>query len=824
MRNLLTLDNWFFIKTNPTNKDEILQKLEAYESVDSMGFEFKPFEVPGTLQSNIARIKSINPYFEKNMDELDSCENDALLLVCEFNVAEPVLNGFLLFDYIDTISEIFLNRTLIGETANAFIQHEIPIPENLLVKGKNLLSVYLSPAMSFVDNNADLPEIRDRVFTRRPTYNYGWDFAPRAVLLGIGKARIVEKGELSIESIFVNTEEIDDQNADVTIELEIETQVKGIYQFIIEISTTDSDDICYHKEFKVELVEGRNYLAKRIKILNPLLWWPNGYGEQPIYEIKVAEKNTDSYFKTRFGIRKVKLILEESDEKIFVFEINNRKIWAKGANWVPTDALTNYSDEEKYVNLLKLAKKANFNMLRIWGGGVVEKGVFYDTCDNYGLMIWHDFQFACSFYPEDEKYLNNVEQEVTQIVKRLRNHPSIVIWCGNNENEWIYSMNFPDEYKNGTERGYKLHELKGKICSTLDPSRPYWRSSPWGPANDPNSQEEGNNHDWNVWHAMVGYENYAKNFAKFVTEFGIQALPVKETIDRIFSFQTQEQPNDAWTFHNIDLEKIKINMEKIGNPMSIEEWILYSQAVQALGLKFAIEIWRSRKFETAGSLIWQFNEPWPTICWSLVDYYSRPKMAYWLVKRAYEPVIIVYDADKQEIIIVNDLQEELIGLLRVRELELPGEITRTEVYDIVIPSDGTKRLTYQFHQQSDRKILLLDLIHQYNHVQGKAIGCFLPIDPINMEFPDPEISVYINKEEKELFMKSNEFAFMVNITSNIIIGDNYFILFPNEPYYVKLDDIPEENTIKLRVWNNSEKEIKIEEQIVEEGEPTPIFF
>lgn len=815
MLNTRYLKDWYYFRSSLTNRDVLLNKIKNKYTLDSLQLELQPFIVPGSLQFSMSKILDIDPYFEKNMEKFLAYEYDVILLVCEVSLTERENDLFIHFEYIDTISEIFLNGELIGKSENFHIRYFFPIPETLLRQGKNLFSVIISPSLAEVEEDADLPEIQDRVFVRRPAVNYGWDFAPRAILIAMGTCSLFQKGRIYLSDVFVITNSCDEQKAELTIEWCCETTEAHDFNFNLGVTLLRKDIPIHHEKFLHKLNIGKTIIKRRVLVERPNLWWPNGHGNPDLYQLEIEEKSTGTSIKTTFGIRKIDLILEEKGHKRFLFKINGKRIWAKGANWVPSDALTNFSDRNKYRTLLSLAKDANFNMIRIWGGGVVENQIFYELCDQMGLMIWHDFQFACSVYPETKTFTKNVENEITDILKRLRNHPSIVLWCGNNENEWIDYQKFTEGYRKERKIGVVFHLLKKRLCQQLDPTRPYWRSSPWSPSSEtsysfnPNSQDEGNCHDWFVWHGVAQpnleppeYEAYAKNRARFISEFGIQSLPVKETIDRIFSLTTQAAPNDVWEFHNCNLSKIQVNLKKFGQPQTIDEWILYTQAAQAFGLKFAIEIWRSRKFETAGSLIWQFNEPWPTICWSLIDYYNRPKMAYWFVKRAFAPLIVLQDSEGKKIIVVNDDNRNIKGTLLVQEYSLrEGNLIYEKQCQLSINENDKIEVGVNQSNLSKASFRWIS----FSSEDYKAENLVLPLDPIKINFPNPEVVATLEREKKILTLKSNKLAFIVELTSKYQPDDNYFHLIPNIPRKIRLNRLPKESKIELTIWNQGKR-------------------
>ncbi len=813
----LKLDNWTFKIFKLDDKEDIVKSLSDPVLLQSIRKEMKPFYTPGTLQSNIASLTDLNPYFEDNMKKLEYLEEYYLLLHAEFPLSDLDRDYCLWVDYIDTMAQIFFNGVEIRNTSSAHIQYKFHLPTDL-IQSVNTVSLIISPPMSFVDKEIDLPEVeyKDRVFIRKPTYNYGWDFAPRSLLVGIGESKVLIENSVEFSDLFVETTKLSDKFAELSFSVTLNSEIEGPLDFILEISQVNNPTTIFQDTFPVELKLGMNSLKKNVKIENYNLWWPNGTGKQSLYELRLFESTKKFKINERFGIRTVNLILEEEGENSFIFEVNGKKIFARGANWVPTDSLTNFGDEWRYRKLLSLAKNGNFNMIRIWGGGVVEDDRFYDICDEFGIMIWHDFQFACSVYPEHDKFLSVVETEISSIIRRLRNHPSIVLWCGNNENEWIDYQSLLPQIRLENKFGDKLHQMKKHLCSQLDPSRPYWRSSPWSPSSDnnhefdPNSMDEGNNHDWCVWHGVgqpnlepPEYDAYAENHAKFITEFGIQSFPSRSTINQIFSRQTQVKPNTIWEFHNLILPKIKINMKKMGEPTNIDEWILYTQAAQAFGMKFAIETWRARKFNTAGALIWQFNEPWPTICWSLIDYYGIPKMAYWFVKRSFNPVIIVKVPNENTFVVISDLLHSVNGELKVKNLNLEGDILWENTYEISIESNSKTKIDL-----GELKLEKSDLLWvKFTNDNVKVEDIIFMSDPRDIRFPTPKIDANLNGNS--LTLLSSKLALLVHLPNELEPNDNYFHLIPNISKEITLKEIPKDHEIKIKIWNNPFMEISL---------------
>ncbi len=801
---------------NPSALDEIqtrVSNIRSKSDITRLSLDFKPFKVPGTLQSNLASIEKLNPFYEKNMKFFDVLEQKTLLLISDLPPLDEFKNYILKFEWIDTTANIYLNGNLIGSSNNAFQRKEILL-EKTILKDSNVLILILYPHMNYVDQESDIPQINpiDRVFVRRPAYNYGWDFSTRALLLGIGRVTIEEEVKFNIEDIFIYTSNLTSTEAQIEIEWTCRSQSPFNALYSIGIFFKDNS---ITKELIQELQIGKNTTKTQIIVKNPEIWWPNGYGSPNIYSIMIREKTTNTIKSSKFGIRTIELVLEEGSKSVFYFKVNGKRIWARGANWVPTDILQNFSEDKKYQTLLNLAKDGNFNMLRIWGGGVVEKDIFYDLCDELGLMLWHDFNFACSIYPETEDFLINVNGEIREVIQRLRNHPSIILWNGNNENEWIDFQHLTPSYRELRQIGVKLHKIKAQACSDLDPSRPYWRTSPWSPSAetnyeiDPNSPNEGNRHNWEVWHGVgqdrfvpPEYEHYYNEQGKFITEYGIQSLPSEQTIEKIFSEETKKKPNEIWEFHNCDLEKLNINLRKFGKPSDIKEWILYSQIAQASAMKFAIDTWRSRKWNIGGCLIWQYNEPWPTICWSLIDYYNFPKISYWFVKRAYAPLLPIFDPKKEQIVVINDTFHLTMGSLRIVELRFPDVILKSTKTEILIEPNSKAVKSYIIDPNSE--LIYLEFIS----TKQKVTNYCLLKDPKELEIPNPLINLKIGKNPYKLILLSDKIAFVTKIDFTLNLKDNFVLIIPNEPCSIEATSPIKRSEIKISVWIHPEKIIQ----------------
>lgn len=552
----------------------------------------------------------------------------------------------------------------------------------------------------------------------------------------------------------------------------------------------------------VHLQSGVNEVQFEFEMPDPKLWWPSGYGEQVLYtaEARLSRGAHDLDKKSvRFGVRRVELVQEPDDEgKSFIIRVNDVPIFCKGANWVPADSFLPRVDKALYDKLLSYAKDANMNMLRVWGGGVYEDDAFYDLCDEKGIMIWQDFMFACGEYPEEKWFLDLVKDEAEKVVRRLRNHPSLVLWCGNNENDWGYR----DGWWGRKERFFGksiYHEILPQVCRTLDPDRPYWPSSPYG-GDHPNSQSEGDRHSWEVWSAFRDHTEYRNDSGRFISEFGFQALPTWRTIEG-FTRPEDRHPQSLVVEHH--------NKQYGGNerlyyflsahfkvPSTLKGLCEMTQINQGEALKFGIEHWRSRKFKTSGTLVWQLNDCWPVASWSLVDYGCRKKAAYYYVKRAFAPVVVVLsrDGDKIGAHVVNDGLEGFSADFKMKGLTFNGKVLGSVSRKISIPPNAAVkvmevRLSELGISDSFREVVVAELSRGGNVV---TYGICTLERTKYLKLPVTRASVRLERLDRNgTFFKATVFSRSFIKSAHLqVVGvdadfdDNYFDVIPGVPKVV----------------------------------------
>ncbi|CAE7758388.1 MANBA [Symbiodinium microadriaticum] len=417
----------------------------------------------------------------------------------------------------------------------------------------------------------------------------------------------------------------------------------------------------------VKLTKGVNKVSVPIEIDNPKLWWTNGLGEQPLYTFNSTISDASGRFQMnseRIGIRSIEIVTDEDDKgKSFYVKLNGVPVFMKGANYIPQDNFQNRVTSDRYEHIIGSAAEANMNILRVWGGGIYEEDLFYDLCDEKGLLVWQDVMFACGMYPADDKYLENVAAEVTDNVERLRNHPSVALYCGNNENEisW-YSWGWKDMYSNEIQKQYES-DLKKLFYETIpdaiakaDPDRYYHPSSPIAGIGDDRPMEDGDTHYWGVWHGKEPFSEFENNVSRYISEYGFQSYPEFTSIKKFSIEEDWSLESDVMHAHqrcmsderrDVDYGNRLINTyleRNFNTPKDFENYVYVVQALQAKGVKMAVETHRRNRTDEfcMGTMYWQINDCWPVASWSSIDYYGKWKALHYFAKKAYEQVLITH--------------------------------------------------------------------------------------------------------------------------------------------------------------------------------------
>ena len=636
-------DNWKFSVANHS-----IANLEIPGNKIKPGIWFDAL-VPGTIHTDLLNNKLID---SDNELKLDWIINNKWIYKTEFHFQPEAKENYnLIFEGIDTIADIYLNEHKILSTENMFIEYKISVGK-YLVEGNNELKIFFySPVKYALEQEAQYGKLpvalnSSRAYIRKAQYSFGWDWGPSFPTSGIWRDVYLEpEPAAETENVRFETLKITKSKAEVRVIVKIKSKKNANKKLLVKLGGIE-------KQIKVT---GTNSYQCEFSIPNPNLWWPNGEGEQNLYELTLSLIDKDgtelSKVNKKVGIRTVELITKERRNNTFKLRVNGRDIFAKGVNWIPADSFLPRVESVKYSKLLSHAKDANMNIVRVWGGGIYESDYFYELCDELGLLVWQDFMFACGAYPELKEFINNVKEEVEQNVLRLQHHPSIALWCGNNENEWGWYQQHVNSYKELP--GYKIyHEVIPSILEQLDSQRPYHPSSPFGWDEDPNSFNSGNTHQWDIWSSWIDYENVVNDRSLFVTEFGFQGPANKDTLENVIPFENRSVSDRIFEFHNKQVE----GPERIWKFLSAHlpltnnwnDYFYLTQLNQAFALKTCLEHWRTNG-RTNGSIIWQINDSWPVTSWAIVDYNSKPKLAYHFVKEIFSPQILFFSKQKDTI-------------------------------------------------------------------------------------------------------------------------------------------------------------------------------
>ncbi len=804
-------DNWQFRKAGETN----------WLSAD----------VPGTVHTDLLTHGLIEDFFyQMNEDDVQWIEDEDWEYRTIINVSESTLERDkveLVFKGLDTYAQVFLNDELILEANNMFVGWEVECKDYLKPGENELRILFLSPVregmkkLKKVDyhipnGNEQAPvDERTSVFTRKAPFHYGWDWGPRLVTSGIWRpVYIREWDNARIEDIYLETISVDNDKAEIIADVEIYSLSGENYVLTLHINGQPSG-----VSESISLSNGVNKTRLEFSVDDPELWWTNGLGDPHLYDFSFRLEHKSAIidkYELDYGIRTVKLV-QEPDEvgHSFYFEINGIPVFMKGANVIPSETITPRVTEEMYQNLINNAVEANMNMLRVWGGAIYEEDCFYELCDRNGLLVWQDFMFACNLQPGDEAHLENIRMEAEYNVKRLRNHPSIALWCGNNENlhgwhHWGWQDLYTPEQRDFMWRTYEriFYEILPGAVAELDPKNSYWSSSPSAIGDELADRKSGDEHDWTIWFGRQPFSNYANNVPRFVSEWGLQAFPGMHTIETFSEpgdwdigsdvMRHRQRSNMPYIQPGFDgNDMIKWYMEMYYNvPDDFKDFTYISQLLQAKGYKTAVEAHRRAMPHCMGTLYWQLNDCWPTMSWSTVDYHNRWKASHYAVKKAFEEVIVsaAIEGDNINTYVVSDKLEPFEAEITISLMEFNGNILWSETQPVQV-SANTSTMVHSI-KESDLPagnrpgsiVLVTDV-----KVDGREVATnnlyftapkYLDLPPSDVWFALKKVS---DGYELELFSDVLERNIFIDVPGGKgAFSDNYFDLLPGREKTIKI--------------------------------------
>jgi beta-mannosidase len=778
--------------------------------------------VPGCIHTDLLANKAIeDPYYRLNETDQQWIGETDWEYKTAFEVTDKILeeeNTHLIFEGLDTYADVYLNSEKILSADNMFRTWSIDVKSKLKA-GKNELRIYFhnvfkvnQPKYDSAEfrlqawRNNDQAEVKLNLYSRKAGFHYGWDWGPRLVTAGIWRPiKLRSWGDFKIDEVYYRQRNVSAEKAEISAEFEVSSTIETNAQMAI----AHKGDLMVMQD--VKLHPGKNKVVLPFTIENPKLWWTNGLGEQPLYTFEATLKSVNGAvdkLSKRVGIRSLEIV-RENDKlgKSLYVKLNGVPVFMKGANYIPQDNFQNRVTKDRYQHILESAKIANMNMIRIWGGGIYEEDMFYDLCDEKGLLVWQDIMFACGMYPADSGYLENVKNEVIDNVKRLRNHSSVALYCGNNENEmsW-YSWGWKDLYKEDIQKRYEadleklFYQTIPNAIAEADPDRYYHPSSPMAGVGAERPKKTGDTHYWGVWAGKEPFENFENNVSRFVSEYGFQSYPEFSSIKRFSIEEDWKLTSDVMHAHqraradegrDKDYGNRVINTyleENFKTPKDFEHYLYVVQALQAKGIKMAVESHRRQRTDNycMGTMYWQIDDCWPVASWSSIDYYGKWKALHYMVKKAYEQVIITHQEKegKLGVYIVSDELDPLVdSQMTIQVLDFYGNKIWSKDTAVTI-SPNTSREYISIDLKSvlggrDRKSVYVKTMIKTEN-QAPIENRYFFEKERSIEFPLANIS-YTSKKTSggyELTFSSKTFAKYVMIASeeDLMMSDNYFDL------------------------------------------------
>ncbi|MDX3660034.1 glycoside hydrolase family 2 protein [Streptomyces sp. ID05-26A] len=660
-----------------------------------------PAQVPGSTHLDLMAADLIpDPYLDSNEAELTWSHRVDWQYSTTFQAQAPQAGERveLVFDGIDTVATIELNGDLLGHTVNMHRAYRFDVGRSLR-DGGNDLTVTLRSALAHAEQaEAELGR-RQRAYPhpynaiRKMACSFGWDWGPDLQTAGLWKPVRLERWDTARLTQVRPLATVEaDGTGRVDVHLELDRAADHDYTVLV----TAGD----HAE---RMTITGDVAHVTVLVPDARLWWPVGYGDQPLYDLTIellADGRQVDAVRRRIGFRTVTVDTEPDEFGTpFVFVVNGRRVFAKGANWIPDDHFLTRVTRERLDRRIDQAVGANMNMLRVWGGGIYESDDFYEACDERGVMVWQDFPFSCAFYAEEEPLRGEVEAEAQENVIRLVSHASLVLWNGNNENLPAYTdWGWQDGLEGRSWGGGYYHELLPKIVEELDPTRPYAPGSPYSPGDlPPNDAGHGTRHDWDVWNSL-DYTHYRDHVPRFCAEFGFQGPPTWATLTRWIHDEPLTPTSPAFLLHQKGYNGNE-NLDRglaphLPVPTDFEQWHWATQLNQARAVAFGVEHYRSWWPRTAGALVWQLNDCWPVTSWAAIDSDERLKPLYYALKHAFAPRLLTVQLreEKPTLIAINDHDECWTGEVRVTRQDFAGEVLTSAELRLSVPSRSTATL------------------------------------------------------------------------------------------------------------------------------------
>mgnify|MGYP002532469649 FL=1 len=793
-----------------------------------------PATVPGVVHTDLLQNKIIeDPFFRLNERGLQWIDKEDWVYETCFTLAADMMrkeNMELVFEGLDTYADVYLNDECILKADNMFRRWSIPVRQYIREEN-NILKVYFHspvkidvpkwdalpyqyPASNDQSENGGLFNKKISIFARKAGYHYGWDWGPRLVTSGIWRPVYIRAwSDLRINDVFIEQKEVGAGRAVIAghVELDADKDMNGVL-----VTITDEVTGRVLGEWQADLKRGTNRVTVDFVLHKPKLWWSNGLGEPFLYRFRtdiIAGGELLDSKTERVGIRSLKVVHQpDKDGHTFYIELNGRPVFAKGANYIPSDNFLPRVTPENYKRTILDAAGVNMNMLRVWGGGIYENDVFYDLCDEYGIMIWQDFMFACSMYPAEGALLNNIHQEAVDNVKRLRNHACIALWCGNNECQdawlgWGWKCEIERQNKEYADKIWaqyrqQYHVTLPGVVKEYAPGTFYWPSSPFAFEGEMSGATDGDRHYWSVWHGKAPISDYDSEKSRFFSEYGFQSFPEFESVKRYAPYpEDWDIRSEVMMSHqrggdhaNGLIETYLLNEYK--KPRDFRAFLYMNHVLQGDAIKTAIESHRRQMPYNMGTLFWQHNDCWPVASWASRDYYGRWKAQHYYVRKAYDDILIssVVEGDDLIVYAVSDRLENTSGRLQLQVCQFDGTVVHHWGKSVGI-SGNDSRVCFsaplaKLLEGADRGTVYVRVdytdksgrVYHNNYYLGKQK---------DMDYPKVDLQTEVRSIEGgyEVTVSADKFARAVCLSvadNESVYSDNYFDVQPKSSVQVQV--------------------------------------
>jgi beta-mannosidase len=833
---------------------------DKWEFADAGDTIWRQATVPGTVHTDLMRHGLIpDPFVGMNEKAVQWVDKKDWIYRKKFEVSQPMLDHDVVnlqLPELDTYADVYVNDHPVLQSHNMFVGHEVNIKQWLRA-GQNQIRVFfhspvrydmarfLKDSLIYPAGN-DASDIPLSIYARKAPYHYGWDWGPRLVTSGIsGDISLVAWNKTNVSDIWVQQQGLTDKVAAMHAVITLETVQAGKYTVRVE----SPDKLFAAVTAEKDLAAGSRQVELDFNIQRPKRWWPNGLGDPFMYKVSVTVFDGKKALCTnivRIGLRTIEVVnAPDSLGESFFVKVNGKPVFMKGANYIPQDNFRSRVVDQQYRKLFADMQSSNFNMVRVWGGGAYEKDIFYDLADQHGILVWQDFMFACTVYPSDSTFLQNVREEAVYNIKRLRNHASLALWCGNNEVAvaiknwgWTNGYGYSETQWNTLLQGYDtlFKSLLPQQVNTLDPGRFYFHSSPisnWGKKED---FARGDNHYWGVWHGMEWFEAYNTHVPRFMSEYGFQSFPDIHTVRRFAGEKDQDIYSPVMLSHqksgNRGNAAITTYLEHYyRKPKDFPSLLYVNQVLQAEGMRIGIEAHRRNMPYCMGTLYWQLNDCWPGPSWSGIDYYGRWKALQYFVKKAFAPVIVsnVVDSGRLQTWLVTDVPQEETVTLEMQLIDLEGKVLWQQSVKNIHLTGPESKLKHQvvvsnlLKGMDERKVIFYTKVVKNNKLLTGNVYYFANAGI--MELPDPGIRTEVLPDTTDVAATNDDrqgktvkvtvtagklarnVYLLLNDTPESQFSDNYFDLLPGQsvtvtvqvPHQLSVQEIREQlKVISLR--------------------------